>query len=70
MPHLFMGEMRTHHRSGADLDSLSSSERDVIIDALLYSMDSIQRAKLKTTYPGICSRLFPNHKNQDLGKLS
>ena len=61
-PPLFMAQMGRKHRSGGELDSLSSSERDVLLDALLYSMDHTQRAKVSTSYPGIWSRLFPSNK--------
>ena len=56
---IFLGEMRREHRTTAQLDSLSRSERDVLLDALLYSMDHVQRGKVSASYPGIWSRLFP-----------
>ena len=58
----FMGRMAEVNRSSADIEAMSRFERDVLLDILLYTMESKQRQSVRTAYPEMYKRLFPQHQ--------
>jgi hypothetical protein len=48
-----------------ELDDLTPAETRVVCEQLLYTMDSVQRVRLRRMYPGLYAKIEPVHGKLD-----